>query len=103
MMLYPNCSSFVGRLDGTPVECDENGEEVPGHEADIYIPTDSGLMETIKGLMPVVEANMGLEELEGCLDNCGGGGNWDVVEKCIEVAALVDGGFLDIKCSEERK
>ena len=91
MILNPNCSEIVWRLNipyGNSIkekiinslENNKNGIESTG--TDGY---PNSCVDTIIGLLEGYSGDVENTDLE-FIENRGGGGNWDYVEKCLEIA-----------------
>ena len=85
--LYPNCSEWIGRFDGTEVKYDKDGEEVEDHGADIYISDGDG-WGAVEQLIPAVRAGVG-HWYDLNLENSGGGAHESTIEEAWDLAELV--------------
>jgi hypothetical protein len=95
-MIYPNCSEIVWKINGTNVKRSkkkkildslEGQSKLNKFETDTATYPNSCLSNMIWEMERAKNDGAKLDEMSLVyVDNCGGGGNWDYVEKCFDVA-----------------
>ncbi len=106
-MLFPSCSEITWRLNIDKSTKEKIIDELEGNEGETCeTGTDSFpngcLSDIIMFLEESKEDNKDINNVElEFIENCGGGGNWEFVENCFEIAKAYIKGKISRKRADE--